>query len=198
MGRRHLFAVLVSAALAAGCSKSPASPSPESTQAAEAAVVSAMSQAMRQLAIVVPPGGGVPNTFTMPCPGGGSIVMTFTTTPLQERTGVFRSSSRVEYQDCRNNSVTLNGDPYLETSSEHSFPTIGGPTSESTSTHRTSGGMRIDIGGVRGRAQFDCTMTANVRMLNGAPPQVSVTSSGTITLEQPLGSTPVVRPCGPA
>ena len=197
MGRRHLFAVLASAAVTAGCSGSPASPSPGSTQATEAAVMSAMTQAMRQLSIVAPTGGGAPHTFTMPCPGGGSIVMTFTTTPLQTQTNVFRSSSRMEYQECRNNMVTINGDPYLERTSEHSFPTIGNPTGESSSTHRTTGGMRIDSGGVRGRAQFDCTMTANVRFVNGTP-QVSLTSSGTITLEQPLGSTPVVRPCGPA
>ena len=159
--------------------------------------MSAMTQAMSQLAIVAPTGAGVPNTFTMPCPGGGSIVMTFTTTPPQPQSNVFRSTSRTEYQDCRNHTVTLNGDPYLETSSEHTFPSIGGPTGESSSTLRTTGGMRIDSGGVRGRAQFDCTMTANVRFVNGTP-QVSFSSSGTITLEQPLGSTPVVRPCGPA
>ena len=159
--------------------------------------MSAMTQAMSQLAIVAPTGGGVPNTFTMPCPGGGSIVMTFTTTPLQPQTNVFRSSSRTEYQDCRNHAVTLNGDPYLETSSEHTFPTIGGPTGESSSTLRTTGGMRIDSGGVQGRVQFNCTMTVSVNTAT-RPPQVSMTSSGTITFEQPLGSTPVVRPCGPS
>jgi hypothetical protein len=40
-------------------------------------------------------------------------------------------------------------------------------------------------------------MVVNVSSVNGST-QSSATWSGTTTFEQPLGSTPVVRPCGPA
>jgi hypothetical protein len=51
---------------------------------------------------------------------------------------------------------------------------------------------------VQGRVQFNCTTTTTISMSNGSTPQFSMSASGTITFEQPLGSTPVVRPCGPA
>jgi len=201
MGRRNLLTILVSLSLAAGCGGSPSSPSSgsvTSSLAAESAVMSAMAQAMSQLAIVAPTSGDALNTLTMPCAGGGTIVLTMGTTLPPQQTNVYRSSSRVEFRDCKNQAVTINGDPYLETSAEHSFPgLLSGPGGDSISTLRTTGGMRIDSGGVQGRVQFNCTMTVSVNTAT-RPPQVSMTSSGTITFEQPLGSTPVVRPCGPS
>ena len=197
MGYRNLFAILVSVSLAAGCGGSPSSPSSvTSSQAAESAVMSAVTQAMSQVAIVAPTSGDTPTTLTVPCAGGGSIVITLGTLPPQQ-TNVYRSSSRIEFRDCKNQTATLNGDPYLETSAEHSFPTAGGTGRDSISTLRTTGGMRFDSGGVQGRVQFNCTMNVSVHFASGSP-QVSSTSSGTMTFEQPLGSTPVVRPCGPA
>ncbi len=74
----------------------------------------------------------------------------------------------------------------------------GGTGGDSVATMRTTGGMRINSNGVQGRVQFNCTTTVSISMSNGSSPQVSVSSSGTTTFEQPLGSTPVVRPCGPA
>lgn len=158
--------------------------------------MSVVAQAMSQLAIVGPIAGGTPNTFTMPCPGGGSIVTTMDPLPLQQP-GLFHSSSKIEFRDCKNQAGTLNGDPYLETSGDFSFPTSGGTIGDSVSTLRTTGGLRMDTSGVLGRVQFNCTMTVSVHLVNGTP-QLSITSDGTTTFEQPLGSTPVVRPCGPA
>jgi hypothetical protein len=189
--------MLVSLSLAAACGGSPSSPSSgsgTSSLAAESAVMSAMAQAMSQLAVVRPTGD--PPTLTMPCGGGGSIVITLGTLPPQQA-NVYRSSSRIEFRDCRNQTITLNGDPYLETSAEHAFPTPSGAGGDSVSTLRTTGGLRIDSSGVQGRVQFNCTMVVNVSSVNGST-QSSATWSGTTTFEQPLGSTPVVRPCGPA
>ena len=200
MGCRSLFGILVSVSLAAGCGGSPSSPSSvsaTSSLAAELAVTSAMTQAMSQLAIVGRAGGDTPNTFTMPCPAGGSTVMTWNQLPLQQ-SNIYRSSSRIEFRDCKNQTGTVNGDPYLETSAEHSFPSPMGTGGDSVSTLRTTGGLRIDTGGTQGRVQLDCTMTVSVHSVTGSTPQMSLTSTGTITIEQPLGSTPVVRPCGPA
>jgi hypothetical protein len=198
MGYRHLLATVVGVSLAVGCGGSPSSPSSTSgtsTLASQTAALAAMTQAMSQLAIAAPTTGLTPNGVTMPCPGGGSIVLTFTTAS-QQQTNVYRSTSRTEFQNCTTQTVTLNGDPYLETSAEHSFSTSG-PGGDSVSTMTTTGGLRMSSGGVTGRAQFNCTMIASVHVVNGTP-QVSVSSSGTITFEQPLGSTPVTRPCGPA
>jgi hypothetical protein len=196
---RKMFPILVTVTLAAGCGDSPSSPSPVSTQssqAAEAAVMSAMTQAMSQVAMFGRTSGGTSNPVTMPCAGGGSMLMTLgPTTSLPGN--VFQSSSRIEFRDCRNQNVTLNGDPYLETSAEHSLSALGGTNGDSTSTIRTTGGVRMDNGGVQGRMQFNCTMTVTIRVVNGTP-SFSVTSAGTTTFEMPLGSTPVARPCGPA
>jgi hypothetical protein len=70
-------------------------------------------------------------------------------------------------------------------------------TSSMTATIRTTGGLRFDAGATQGRSQYDCTQVMSIQLTGGtAPAQVSVTSSGTITWEQPLG-TVTVRPCGP-
>ena len=197
MGYRSLCAVFIGLVMfiAAGCGKSPSSPSGPSSLASEAAVMSAMAQAMSQIALVGRTTAGSSNVVTVPCAGGGTMVMTIS--PLPPQGNVFRSSSRAEFNDCRNQNVTINGDPYLDSSIEMSF-TGGVPTGESSSTLRTTGGMRISSNGVQGRVQFNCTTAVTISMSNGSQPQVSVSSSGTITFEQPLGSTPVVRPCGPA
>lgn len=195
MGRRNLCAVLVGLSLAAGCGKSPSSPSSvpgPSSLAAESAVMSAMAQAMSQIALVGRTTGTIPNTFTYPCAGGGSMIMTIS--PMPQDGSISRASSRIEFHDCRNQTVTINGDPYLDTSMEISSSTPG----DSVATLRTTGGLRVNSNGVQGRVQFNCTTTVSITMANGSSPQVSVSSSGTTTFEQPLGSTPVVRPCGPA
>ena len=202
MRRRNLWTVLAAASLAVGCgSSSPSSPSPASTSssvAAESAVMSAMSQAMSQMALLGRTAGDIPNTFTIPCQGGGSMVMTLSPLPPQPG-NIFRSSSRIEFRDCRNQTTTINGDPYLDTSIELVFSAPGAPGSgDSVSTMRTTGGLRMNSNGVQGRVQFNCTTTVTITLVNGSSPQVSVSATGTTTFEQPIGSTPVVRPCGPA
>jgi hypothetical protein len=201
MGRRNLFAILVSVSVAAGCGGSPTAPSSDTSKAtsslaAQSAVMSAMAQAISQVAVMGPFGGAITNPLTIPCAGGGSIVATFESVPPQQST-VYRSSSRIEFHDCKNQGTTVNGDPYLETSGEHAFPTQSGAGGDSVSTLRTTGGLRTESTGVQGRVRFDCTMTIVLRWENGSP-QPSMTATGTTTFEQPLGSTPVVRPCGPA
>jgi hypothetical protein len=199
MGCRNLCALLIGLSLAAGCGNSPSSPSSVSSNssvAAESAVMSAMAQAMSQTALAGRTIGDAPNTFTVPCAGGGSMVMTMN--PLPQQGNVFRSSSRIEFRDCKNQTVTINGDPYLDTSIELSFSSpAGGTSGDSVSTMRTTGGMRMNSNGVQGRVQFNCTTTVSISMVNGSSHQVSVSSTGTTTFEQPLGSTPVVRACGP-
>ena|SRR6187402_887251 len=201
MGCRSLCALLVGLSLAAGCGKSASSPSPisgTSSLAAESAVRSAMTQAMSQVAFVASSTANAPNTFSSPCAGGGSIVMTMNPLP-QQQGNVLRSSSRIEFRDCTNQAVTINGDPYLETSMDLTLATLGaGPSGDSMATMRTTGGVRINSNGVQGRVQFNCTTTVSISMANGSSPQISASSSGTTTFEQPIGSTPVVRPCGPA
>ena len=141
-----------------------------------------MSQATRQLAVTPPPSGGITNPLTMPCQGGGSMVITLG--PMEPpQDNVFRTSSRIEYRDCRNQTVTINGDPYLESSGEFLLPTPGG-TGEATSTTT--------------RHAFRQRRRRGVRFSMRLTPEVSMTATGTTTFEQPLGSTPVVRPCGPA
>ena len=200
MGYRDLCALLAGLSLAAGCGKSSSSPSPvsgTSSLAAESAVRSAMTQAMSQVAFVGSTTLNTPNTFTSPCAGGGSIVMTLNPLP-QQQGNVFRSSSRIEFRDCTNQAVTINGDPYLDTSMDLSFSGLGGGTGgDSVATMRTTGGVRTNSNGVQGRVQFNCTTTVSISMANGSSPQISASSSGTTTFEQPIGSTPVVRPCGP-
>jgi hypothetical protein len=65
-----------------------------------------------------------------------------------------------------------------------------------TVTMRMTGGLRFEAGATQGRAQYDCTQALSLQFVNGTPSQPSsITSSGTITWEQPLG-TVTVRPCG--
>ena len=201
MGCRHLVAALACVGLAAGCGgQSPSSPSSSqsSSSATQSAVMATVSQAMSQAALAGRTATVDANTITVPCSGGGSMVITISPLP-QVPSDVFKSSSRLEFRDCRNQNVTMNGDPYLDLSMELSFSTPGGALSgNSTSTIRTTGGVKINNNGVLGRAQFNCTTTVSITVVNGSSPQVSVSSTGTTTFEQPIGSTPVTRPCGPS
>src|SRR5436190_7705349 len=105
MSRRNLFAILVSLSVAAACG-SPTSPASDASfVATQAAVLSTMTQAMSRLALVGT-SGATPNTFTMPCPAGGSIVMTVDPLPAQQAS-VYHSSSRMEFRDCKNQAATL-------------------------------------------------------------------------------------------
>jgi hypothetical protein len=115
--------------------------------------------------------------------------------------GTLTLSSRMEFNDCQSQSVLIQGDPYLETTSEYAFDTVPtSPTSalpNGSSTTRMTGGLRITSNGVQGRLRYDCSHVMTWQVLNGVP-QFSTAASGTIVWEQPIGSEPRVRPCGPS
>ncbi len=107
------------------------------------------------------------------------------------------TSSRIEFTDCRSQTVTINGDPAVMMDGTYTFATTTGNTPSSmTATTRMTGGLRFDTAGVPGRARYDCTLMMSMQIgSDGTPAQPTITSSGTITWEQPLG-TVTVRPCG--
>lgn len=202
MRARRLRAPLILVGLAAGCGGS--SPSAPSTgippanisPAATLAIVGAtLSQATNVVVTATPDGLSRATTYT--CPGGGSITMTIHVTPPASPSGTVTTSTRAEVSDCRSQNVTINGDPYLTITGEHLFARgADGLASSVTTTVRMTGGLRFDAGGTQGRARYDCTQLISVQIVNGTVAQPSITSSGTITWEQPLG-TVAVHPCGP-
>ena len=193
--------------LTAGCGgSSPSGPSTVtpptaiSPAAAQGIVGATLTEATGMLVAATP--GGLSNVLTRACPGGGSMTMTFTITTPGNTTppglpGTVTSSSRMEFSDCRSQTLTINGDPYLTMTGEHTFGPLVDGVSSMTATNRTTGGLRFDAGGTQGRAQYDCTQTMSLQVgSNGTPATHTVISSGTITWEQPIG-TVMIRPCGP-
>jgi hypothetical protein len=199
---RNSRSVLVAITLVsvAACGGNPSAPSPAGAASVQTFVASAMTEAVAKA------GSQLPltregNSITMACAGGGSIVTTFADSVVSASREQMIHSSRTEFRACKTGDVVMNGDPYLESTSEHRFPAGSGggtpPGTTTTSTMRTAGGITFTEKGVTGRMQMNCTMHITIQMV-GATPQSSVSSSGTITSEQPVGSTPVTRPCGPA
>jgi hypothetical protein len=202
--RAHRFiAPLILAGLAAGCGgSSPSAPStvtpPTSVSpaATQGIVGATLTQATSVLVSAASDGSSRVITYT--CPGGGSMTMTMTinVTPTAP-SGTVTTSSRTEFSDCRSQTVTIHGDPYLTMTGESVFVrSADGLTSSVTATIRMTGGLRFEEGATQGRAQYDCTQVMSLQIVNGTPSQPSITSSGTMTWEQPLG-TVAVRPCGP-
>ena len=93
--------------------------------------------------------------------------------------------------------VTINGDPAILMDGVYAFErTAGGALSSMTATTRMTGGVRFDAANGSGRARYDCTMTISMTIgSDGTPGPPAITSSGTMTWEQPLG-TVTVRSCG--
>ena len=93
--------------------------------------------------------------------------------------------------------MTINGDPAILIDGTYTFErTAGGAVSRMTATTRMTGGVRFDAAGTSGRARYDCTMLLSMPIgSDGRPAQPTITSSGTITWEQPLG-TVSVHSCG--
>ena len=122
--------------------------------------------------------------------------MTFTPTAAV-LSGTFTSSWRIEYLECRVQTVTINGDPAMLMDGAYTFDrTTGNALSSMTATTRMTGGLRFDTAGTPGRARFDCTLKISMQIgSDGTPAQPTLTSSGTMTWEQPLG-TVAVHPCG--
>ena len=126
--RAHPFiAPLILAGLAAGCGGSspsapstvtpPTSVSPATTQGIVGAT---LTQATSMLVSATP--DGLSRVITHTCPGGGSMTMTmtFNVTPAAP-SGMVTSSTRTEFSDCRSESVTIHGDPYLMMTGETVF-----------------------------------------------------------------------------
>lgn len=195
---RNLLVVLVGLGLAAGCAPSPTTPSSKSSTSSlvsASAATFALSQAVTQVALAGGAGAAMANTLTIPCASGGTIVMTLT--PLQPpQANAFSMTSRLEFHECVNQTVALNGDPYLESAVDMLFSSPGTTNGDATSTLRTTGGLRSSNNGVEGRVQMNCTTTASLHIVNGVPQISSMTSTGTVTVEQPIGATPVEKPCG--
>lgn len=103
-------------------------------------------------------------------------------------------TGRIEFNNCEAQNVTIQGDPYLEMSGTFSMPVSGGATTTASSSEHITGGLRFTSNGEQGRAQYDCSIAMTMQMSSGAP-QVSMTASGTIMWEQPLGSAPVTYSC---
>ena len=154
-----------------------------------------MSQAALNTAMTVSVPGSS-RTISFPCADGGSMSMTFDNPTGFVTSGPITTSSRIEFTDCRNQTVTINGDPAILMAGTYTFGTASGNTPSSmTSTTRMTGGLRLDGQAASGRARYDCTTTMSMQMSSTGPvTQPTVTSSGTITWEQPLGT--VVMPCG--
>jgi hypothetical protein len=197
-----LFFPLLAFGLAAGCGgSSPSAPSTMtpptglSPAATQGIVGTTLTQATSMVFSTAP--DGLSRVMTQECPGGGSMTITVNVMTPAGPSGTLTMSSRTEFNDCRSQTVTINGDPYLMMTGEHVFSrgADGAPTSM-TATIRMTGGLRFDAGGTPGRAQFNCTQVMSAQIAsNGTLSQLSMTSSGTMTWEQPLG-TVTVRPCG--
>ena len=186
--------------LLAGCGgQGPSSPTPLNPSGnlltTSSLVAAAVNQGAAATATTVSP-DGLSRSTTIPCASGGSMSITITTPAGGVGSGTVTTSSRLEFNECRNQTVTINGDPAIMMDGTYAFTTVDGVLSTMTATTRMTGGVRYDTAGVPGRARYDCSTTMNVQFNNGAPSQPSIASTGTITWEQPLG-TVTVRPCGP-
>jgi hypothetical protein len=187
MRAHRLLAPLVLAGLAAGCGgSSPSTPStvtpPTSVSpaATQGIVGATLTQATSVLVSAAPDGSS--RVITHACPSGGSMTMTINVTTPAGPSGTVTTSTRTEFSDCRSQTVTINGDPYLTMTGEHVFVRgADGLTSSMTATIRMTGGLRFDAGATQGRARYDCTQVMSLQLVNGTPSQPSITSSGTIT-----------------
>lgn len=199
--RARLFSAFVILGLLAGCGgQSPAAPAAipsapgAGTSGTLGIVAAAVNQATARTITVSP--DGLSRTITFPCADGGSTSVTATSTGTVT-SATFSSSSRIEFTDCRSQTVTINGDPAIVMDGTYTFErSAGGAVSSLTATTRMTGGLRFDAGGTAGRARYDCTLTIAMQIgADGTPGPPSITGSGTITWEQPLGRVSV-QSCG--
>ena len=92
---------------------------------AQSIVAATVSQAAMNTAMTVSP-DGLSRTITFPCADGGSMSMTFTSTTGAVLSGTFTSSSRIEFTECRTQTVTINGDPAILMDGAYTFGTATG------------------------------------------------------------------------
>lgn len=196
-------ALLIPLALLLGCGgRGPSAPSsiPPSSgpgiSTTQSIVAAVLSKAATNTAATISQ-NGPSRTITFPCADSGSMSTTVTSAG-DITSSAFTSSSRIDFTDCRSQNVTINGDPAILMDGTYTFEsTASGAVSGMTATTRMTGGVRFDAAGTSGRARYDCTMLLSMRIgSDGTPGQPTITSSGTITWEQPLG-TVTVHSCGP-
>jgi len=155
-----------------------------------------MNMAALNTAAITASPDGLSRTITSPCAGGGSTSVTFSGSG-PSASGLFTTSSRMDFTDCRSQTVTINGDPAILMDGTYSITPGAGtaPSSLSATTHMT-GGLRFDAPGTSGRSRYDCTLTYSLQIgSDGAITQPTFTYAGTVTWEQPLG-TVTVHACG--
>jgi hypothetical protein len=198
--RAHPFGAFVILGLLAGCGgQSPSAPaaipSVPGTSSTLGIVAAAVNQATAKMAMTVSP-DGLSRATTVPCADGGSTSVTVTSAGTVT-SPTFSSSSRIEFTDCRSQSVTINGDPAIVMDGTYTFErTTGGTVSSVTATTRMTGGLRFDAPGTSGRARYDCTLTISMQInADGTPGPPTIGGSGTITWEQPIGRVSV-QSCG--
>jgi hypothetical protein len=201
---RRLAGALLVGGLVAGCGRSsPSAPSAGAPNAAvsaaeaQALVSTALTQATTTLFNAGPDGSSWVRTSNCPLGGSMTITSTFVTGGPLSSPGMI-TSTRIEFNGCRSQTVTTDGDPYVELSSEYVFgPSLPATLPSSlTLTTRITGGTRFDAGTSQGRVRYDCALVMSRSVSETGSPAVQITASGTIALEQPLG-TLTVRPCGP-
>lgn len=194
----QLSVALLAVVLTAGCGRAPSGPSQVSSASAQMVVGAAVTEALSKAAVVAPFSGDVVQGVTMPCPDGGTIKLTYSAAMPTGPGSTLTTSSKTEFDNCKSQNVTIQGDPYLESSGEHVVgPIVNNQPSTLTSTMRTTGGLRFEATGTQGRARYNCTQVMSITFGSNGLPTISTTSSGTITWEQPLG-TVTTRPCGPS
>jgi hypothetical protein len=189
-------AFLIALGLLTGCGgQSPSAPSSSGPGASNPLSIVATSVSQAAMTTVIAP-DALSRTLTYSCDGGGSTSITVSSTGAGQ-SGPFTSSSRIEFTDCRSQTVTINGDPAILIDGTSTVETATGSNQKTvTATMRMTGGLRVDAAGTpSGRARYDCTMVMSVQIgSNGIPAQQTFTSSGTITWEQ--GGTVTVHSCG--
>jgi hypothetical protein len=197
-------AFVIAIGLLAGCgghgpsapsSLIPPTPSGPGTSTTQSIVGAAVSQAAMNTAVTVSPDGSS-RTITSPCADGGSMSV-IQTSAGAATSGTFTTSSRLEFTECRVQTVTMNGEPAILLDGTYTIErTTSGALSSVSGTTRMTGGLRFDAGSSSGRARYDCTMRISMQIgSDGTPMPPTFTSSGTYTWEQPLG-TVTVHSCG--
>jgi hypothetical protein len=200
----RLFMALVAIGVAIACGSAPTTPSTASSTTAsvastQTAVLATIGQAVTQsTSTVVAPSGLLASTNTFECPEGGSVTTTFNVTPPSTPAGAVSLSSRLTFNACQTGSVTLQGDPYIDDSGQYTSVSNSDGSADLSITQQMTGGVSFTSSTVQGRAQYHCATVITMHYTPGATgvPSMTTTSSGSITWEQPLGSTPVTRPCG--
>ena len=119
----------------------PSTPSEPGAPTTQSIVAATVGQAAMNTATTVSPDG---LSRTIPCADGGSMSTTIASAGAV-LSGPLSTSSRIEFSECRKQTVTINGDLAILMDGTYTFGTGSGsvPTSM-TSTTRMTGGLQFD------------------------------------------------------